>query len=126
VPARKKPHSDHALLLAIACGATVEAAARQLGISERTAYRRMEKPEFKNELQQLRSEMVVRSAAALTAATTEAVRVLLDLMKASNTGPVRLGAARSVIELGAKLREMVELEERIKALEERVGDGRAA
>jgi len=47
-------------------------------------------------------------------------------MKSPNTGPVRLGAARSVIELGVKLREMVELEVRLAALEERVGDGKAA
>ena len=122
----KKSNSDHALLVALACGATVEQAAAKCGMSERTVYRRLERPEFKQQIQALKAEMVVRTAAALTAAATEAVRVLLDLMKASNTGPVWLGAAKAILEMGVKLREMAELEERIKALEERVGDGQAA
>ncbi len=122
----KQPNSNHALLVALACGATIEQAAAKCGISERTAYRRLERPEFRQQIQSLKAEMVQRAAAALTAAAMEGVKTLLELMKASNTGPVRLGAARSVIELGAKLRELAELEERIKLLEERVGDGQAA
>jgi hypothetical protein len=70
---RKKPHSDHALMIALACGATVEAAARQVGISERAAYKRMEKPEFKRQLQELKADMIQRASSALVAANMEAV-----------------------------------------------------
>jgi hypothetical protein len=126
MPGGRRANADEQLLLSLACGATAEQAAAKAQVSVRTVYRRLEDPDFARRLRGLRAEMVQRTAAALTAAATEAVRVLLDLMKPASTGPVRLGAARSVIELGAKLREMVELEERIKALEERVGDGQAA
>jgi len=68
--------------------------------------------------------MVQPAAAALTAAAMEGVKTLLELMMPPNTGAVRLGAARSILEMGVKLREMAELEERINALEERVGDGK--
>jgi hypothetical protein len=117
VAQRKKRNSDHSLLIALACGATVEAAARQLGISERAAYRRMEKPDFKRELNQLRSEMVQRAAAMLTAASMESVKTLLELQKSPNLGPTRLGAARSILEIGIKLRAMAELEVRVAELE---------
>jgi hypothetical protein len=105
------------LLLALACGATVENAARQCGLSERTVYRRLGETDFRRRLDQLRADMVQRTAGALTAAATEAVRTLLELQKASHSGTVRLGAARAILELGLKIREVVELEARIAALE---------
>src|SRR5690348_7999316 len=112
---RKK--AEDALLLALACGATVENAARQCGLCERTVYRRLEDPDFSQRLRQLRADMVQRTAGALTAASTESVRTLLELQKAAAPPAVRLGAARSVLEIGIKLREVADLEERLTALE---------
>jgi hypothetical protein len=120
VAQRKKRNSDHALMIALACGATVEAAARQLGISERAAYRRMEKPDFKRELNQLRSEVVQRAAAMLTAAMMESVKTLLELQKPNVAPSTRLGAARSIIELGMKLCEFTDLGQRLLALEQQM------
>ena len=57
---RKK--ADDALLLALACGATVEAAARQCGLSDSTVYRRLNDPRSASRLQQLRADMVQRTA----------------------------------------------------------------
>ena len=51
-------NADQALLMALACGATVEAAARTAGVSETTAHRRLKDPKFSNQLQQLKAEMV--------------------------------------------------------------------
>ena len=102
-------HNEDSLLLALACGATVEAAARQCGITERTVYRRLQDPECAAKLRQLRSDMAVRAAGALTAASTESVRTLLHLQKESHPPAVRLGAARAVLEIGMKLREVVDL-----------------
>jgi uncharacterized small protein (DUF1192 family) len=114
-PRRKK--SEDALLLALACGASVENAARQCGLSDRTVYRRLTEPDFRQRLQELRAEIVQRTAGALTAAATEAVRTLLELQKPAHSGTVRLGAARAILELGMKIREVAELEARIAALE---------
>jgi hypothetical protein len=113
---RKK--AEDALLLALACGASVDQAARQCGLSVRTVYRRLAEADFRRRLQALRADLVQRTAGALTAAATEAVRTLLELQKPSAPPAVRLGAARSVLELGLKLREAADLEERLAALEE--------
>jgi hypothetical protein len=116
---RHKKNED-SLLLALACGARVEAAAKQCGIHERTIYRRMTSSDFKAKLQELRTDMVRRAAGLLTAATNEAVRTLLSLQKEATPAAVRLGAARAVLEIGMKLREIVDLETRMAALEERL------
>lgn len=112
-----KRNADHQLMLALSCGATVESAARQAGLSESTAYRRLADPAFQRELQALRTDMVQRTAGVLTAAATEAVRTLLELQKPVSPPAVRLGAARSILEFGLKLRETAELADRIAALE---------
>jgi hypothetical protein len=116
-PNRKK--AEDALLLALACGATVDSAARQAGLCERTVYRRLKDADFKRKLRDVRADMLARTAAALTAAATEAVRTLLDLQKPGVQAAVRLGAARAILEIGLKLRETVDLEARIAALEDR-------
>jgi hypothetical protein len=53
----------------------------------------------------------------LTAAALEAVKTLVGLQDASTPAPVRLGAARTLLEFGIKLRENAELLERVAALE---------
>jgi hypothetical protein len=54
----------------------------------------------------------------LTAAALEAVKTLLVLQQASVPAAVRLGSARAILELGAKLREVADLEARLAALEQ--------
>jgi hypothetical protein len=81
VARKNRRRADDRLLLALACGATVEAAARQCGLSESTAHRRLAEPEFRRRLQAMRTDLVQRTTGALTAASTEAVRALLELLK---------------------------------------------
>ena len=114
---RQRKKNEDVLLLALACGATVEAAARQCDLTERTIYRRLKEIAFCERLRALRADMVQRAAGMLTAAAAEAVRTLLSLQKQSVPATVRLGAARAILELGLKLREVVDLEARIAALE---------
>jgi hypothetical protein len=109
---------DDNLLMALACGSTVEAAARNAGVSESSVYRRLRKAAFSQRLQEIRADMVQRTAAILTAAGMEAVKTLLALQQASTPASVRLGAARAILEIGLKVREVADLERRISALEQ--------
>jgi hypothetical protein len=122
MPTEPRKKGIDALLLAMACGATVEAAARQSGLSERTAYRRIKEADFQERLQEVRAEMVQRAAGALTAASTEAVRTLLALQKESSPPAVRLGAARAVLEIGLKVRQLVEVEQQVAELEDVIAE----
>jgi hypothetical protein len=117
---RGRREADEALLLALACGATVESAARAAGLSPRTAHRRLADPAFAARVRQARADMAQRAAGALTAASAESVRTLLELQRASSPPAVRLGAARAVLEIGLKVREAAEFEGRLAALEQRL------
>ena|SRR5437870_5565578 len=108
---------EAALLLALAAGQTVRDAASLAGIGERTATRRFAEPDFRRQVTQLRAGMVQRALGKLADAATEAVDTLRGLLAAGSES-VKLGAARSILELGCKVKEAVELEERIAALEE--------
>jgi hypothetical protein len=77
VAQRGRRNADAALLLALACGATVEAATHAAGLSPATTCRRLKDPAFCQRLQDLRADMVQRTAGTLTAAAGEGVKALL-------------------------------------------------
>lgn len=112
--------ADDNLVLALACGATVENAARQAGVSEMTVYRRLREPDFQAKITAQKHEMVERTANMLTAAALESVKTLLDLQGKSQPASVRHSAARTIIEFGVKLRENAELFARVAALEQQL------
>ena len=117
MPQRGRRNVDQLLIMAFACGATLENAAATVGVSKATAFRRSQEPEFQKKLRKTKAEMVGRTAAMLTAANGEAVKALLALVKDSAPASTRLGAARTILELSVRLRESAELEERIAVLE---------
>jgi predicted DNA-binding protein (UPF0251 family) len=115
--ATEKANADDALLLALACGATAEAAAAKAGVSRRTVFRRLGDDDFRRRLRGARQEMVERASGMLTAASMEAVKTLLSLMDGQAPHASRLGAAKSILELGVRLRDLTEIEQRLAALE---------
>ena len=117
---RKRRRGDEVLVTALACGATVEGAARKAGLSVRTVYRRLDDPDFQEQLRQERAELARRTAGLLTAASLESVRTLVELQGAGLPAAARLGAARAVIGLAMKLREEADLVDRVAELERRL------
>jgi AcrR family transcriptional regulator len=103
-------------MAALAGGATVADASERAGVAERTVYRRLKDEAFLRQVAETRSGMVKAAVGQLVQASTDAVATLRGLLKAQSE-TVQLGAARSILELGAKLRESSELEERLAALE---------
>src|SRR5437870_3553232 len=100
---------DHALLLAMAEGRTVREAASVANVSERTATRRLADPDFHRRVVEARAEMMARALGKLADGMAEAADALRQLLGAKSES-VRLGAARSILELGNKLRESAEIE----------------
>ena len=96
---------------------TPESAAQKAGVSVRTAYRRLADAAFLAQVNEVRAEMVRRSTDVFTAAALSAVKTLMTLQESAASESVRLGAARTVIELGCKLREKTETTARIAAME---------
>ncbi|CAA9293305.1 MAG: hypothetical protein AVDCRST_MAG77-4946 [uncultured Chloroflexi bacterium] len=106
--------------MALAAGATYTDAGQRAGVSERTVARRMEDTAFRAEVADCRRLMVERAIGQLADASTAAVATLRALLDAESD-TARLGAARSILELGTKLRESVEMEARLIELEQQIG-----
>src|SRR5262249_23194210 len=110
---------EDALAVALAAGQTLRDAATAAGISDRTATRRWADPAFRRRVAELRAAAVERATGKMADSVAEAADALRALLAAESES-VRLGACRAVLELAVKLREAVELEERVAALERRV------
>ncbi len=109
---------DVALIAALLRGLSNAEASQEAGVSERTLYRRMQDPGFRRQLTNARSAVVAQTVNTLSAASDEAVKELQKLVTKAKSEHVRLGAARSVLEFSARLRESEELEQRLSELEE--------
>jgi len=120
---RGRRNADETLAVALATGQTLRAAAETAGIGERTATRRWADAAFRRRVAELRGDMVQRSLGRMADGMSEAAEVLRKLLAAESES-VRLGAARSLLELGVKLRESVELEQRLADLEQQMEDKR--
>jgi hypothetical protein len=118
-PPRKE--ADRVLLQTLACGGTVENAARKAGVGERTVYRRLADPDFRRQISDLRTEMQQRTLGMLIAASTSSVKVLVDLQGDVSVPPgVRRRSARDVLEMAVKFRESLDWEQRLAAIEARL------
>ncbi|MFO0863926.1 MAG: hypothetical protein U0744_04615 [Gemmataceae bacterium] len=111
---------DDILLQALLCGASMDVASKKAGMSRSAGYRRLANPKFAKQYREAKADLVKRATAILSAGSLEASKALLELTGPKNPPATRLGAARSVIELAAKLREQTEMEERMASLEERL------
>ena len=94
-------------------------AARAADVSESTVYRRLRTPDFRKSISDARAEMVAQAVGRLSAASVEAADTLRALLS-SEMDFARLAAARSILELGSRLREHEDLVSRIERLEARL------
>jgi hypothetical protein len=109
---------QEAAALSLAAGGTQEQASKQSGAGTRTIKTWLATlPTFKSRIQELRAEMTSRALGRLVENMVSAADTLGYLCRKSKSETVRLNAARAVLEMSTKLRESVELEQRISELE---------
>ena len=108
--------ADATLVAALLTGATPAEAARRAGVSERTVRRRLRNPEFRARLTAEGDDIIAAAARGLADASRGAVCPLQDLL---GEGPpaIRLGAAKSILELAPRWRNEREVDERLAAIE---------
>lgn len=104
---------------------TIRAAAAAARTSETTLWRWLNDPVFDQAYRQARSEILENTLTVLQARSTQAVETLVEVMEDGSALPsARVSAARTILEFSLKVRETVEIEERLRAIEERVGNQR--
>ena len=112
---------DGLLAAALGAGLTYGRAAEVAGVSRATAGRRMTDPSFRAQVEHLRRDHARRIEVRLADLSTRAVEALDDLLADPDSPAQRLGAARVVLDGVLRFREAAEVEDRLAALEERIG-----
>ena len=106
-----------AFVAEVAAGTPICEAAHRAGMSERTGRRRMEDPEVRAHVRAARDRLLDVHLGRLTRLTDAALDTLTDLLACKND-PVRLGAARAVLEHRMRLEQQQDLSARVAALEQ--------
>lgn len=113
---------DDVLACALALGSTWKRAARMAGVSQSTIARRLRDPAFRKKVSDYRREAVGRTVGKMLAILPEAAAALARIVKERGAKD-RIPALRLAFEVGLKLRDSEDLEERIRQLEEQAAAG---
>ena len=101
---------------------TIRDAAQTSAIAERTAYRWLRSEPVRSALSDALDAALSQAAARCSGAMGTALEVLLDIAEdAAAPASARVSAARAILEGGPKLREHLDLSERVTALEQKTG-----
>ena len=104
------------LALALASGKSSVRVAEEFGISPKTVQRQLAKPEFRLLVSRLRDELISTALGRMASNMSEAVDALASQLKKEQPG-IQIRAARAILTLGLRLRESVDLSDRIQTLE---------
>lgn len=126
--AENRGRLEDALLLALFNTPTVEAAATAAGVSQRTAWRWLSRPEFASRVQEMKRHRLQSALDELQSASLDAVRCLRRNLDCG-VPSVEVRAAATILDLGLRATELLDLEERLATMEALwgvTGDGRTA
>ncbi len=102
---------------------TVEGVAKKIGVGERTLYRWLTLPHFKQRLEEEKKKLRHQALDELKATLNSAVSALRELLGSANES-IRLRGAQSVIDFNLKLGEIQDVEQRLARLEESISQSR--
>ena len=115
----RRETADSALALALARGMTLTDAAMEAGISFRTAIRRWTEPEFRRDVERIKTDIVSAAVAETAASMSKAAKTLTDLLDSLDER-IKLQAARTVMEMALKGRQIEEIERKQQELLDRL------
>jgi hypothetical protein len=96
---------------------TMASAAKSLGISEVTLWRRLQEDDVREACRQSRRQVVEHALTSVQAATTAAVLTLRACLSPSMPASIRLRAATAILDTAVRAIEVEDLMTRVDALE---------
>jgi hypothetical protein len=123
MPGGPKHGKDAILVLHLAAGVSVEGAAKIAGMAASTAYRRLANPAFRQRVEKARADFWDRAAGVMSKAAAEAAIVLRKLLR-SEDGRLKLQAARTLLEQGVRVKDLIDFEQRLATLERAAAEQR--
>jgi hypothetical protein len=112
---RKSEEKREQVALLLASGLTAKEAAAAAGVAERTVANWRAEDGFRARVVALRSGLMERAVGRLASHMADGAEALHGLLKAESEA-VRLGAAKALLELGAKLHEGIDLAQQVQEL----------
>ncbi|MDB5349196.1 MAG: hypothetical protein JWN86_443 [Planctomycetota bacterium] len=103
--------------LLLAAGRSIKGAAKASEVGERTAHDWLADKDYRAFVAELRGRILNRAVGRLSQATNAAVGELVKLLK-DESATVRLRAATAILDGAVRMREHVELDERMLAIEQ--------
>jgi hypothetical protein len=119
---KRRKNAKMAAALAVAGGRTVREAAERADVGVRTVYSWLRQPAFKRKVNELQERMVAAAIGRLSRRMSKAADTLAGLLNSTDEG-TKLRAARSLLEVRLKLKQLDELERRVGELESRAAKG---
>ena len=114
----KLPRKQEAALAALLRESTVERAAGAAGVADSTLRRWLALPDFRRRYAEARQRIVDAAVLDLQRGCADAVRALVEIVANSEQPPsVRVSAARAILDSSFKGAELINLAERVTALE---------
>ena len=118
---QRRAAQDDILVEALASGHSYREAGELAGVNARTVARRMTDQEFVRRVSDRRGERVAEVTGKLVSASSDAVRVIHEQCLEAERPADRLRAAQLLLSLSVRFRHEHELEERLRAVEGRIG-----
>ena len=113
--------NDEKIISGLLSCATIREAADYAGVSERTVYSRLSNPEFAQKLAEERRRLWKAHTATLQGQFGKSIQAIVEIRDDLKTPPqTRLNASAELIRNGLKMTELVDIMERMDALEERL------
>ena len=106
----------------LAAGHTIESAAREVGVNEKTVDVWKRRPDFKACITQAEDAIYAESMRLLKRTAKAAIVTLISCMSEKTSAYVRVQAARSLLEFAFEVNQHAEIEERMEVLEELVDE----
>ena len=109
---------DEVIVAELLSSVSIRAAAKKLGLQERTVYDRMKKPEFKKLYADAKAEVISHATARLQNFANQAVSCLALVMSKKEYAPqVRINAADCLLRYCLKFSEKADITDKIDKLE---------
>ena len=113
--------NDEKIISALLECSTIREAAECAGVSERTVYSRLGTPEFAERLAVERRKLFKANFAALQGQIGRSIKTMVEIRDDKKTLPqVRLNASVELIRNGLKMAEVVDVVERMDAIEQKM------
>lgn len=113
--------TDNELISALLTCSTIKVASEKVGLTEQGIYARLKKPEFKEKLQEQRTQQFQVINSKLQDANFKALDKLIELIEDENTpSGIQLKASQCILDLSLKSREQLDILERLEDLEEQL------